>query len=681
MINKQQIKVPKDVRYLGNWKDFRFDKFSSKCIIDKQIPGCGFTEYCLNGPENVILCSPRKLLLWNKYKQNKDNVYLVVNELESDLGVDKDISKEYHNISPPKYLSHSDSSLSNSGKDVDRGSDVYKRICSEIKSYYQYRSEAHKPSKILVTYDSYQIVKDILSVMGVFKSFYTVIDEYQSILHDARFKPDTELGFMTHLKDSHSALFVSATPMMEDYMEMLDDFKDLPYYVLDWTSEDPYRVIKPRLKVLTMQSVGTKAKEIIGRYLSGRFDRVTIPSNGKLTDIISNEAVFYVNSVNHIISIIRSNDLTPEQCNILCSDTPDNKKKIKTKLGKMFSIGDVPVEGEQHKMFTFCTRTVYLGADFYSRCAQSYIFSDSNLDCLSVDISEDLPQILGRQRLSENPWKNEATFYYRTTSDYKKMTVEDLKRQIEKKQKVTNNLLLSFNSTPQKAKDDLARCLRFIASNRNYKEDYIAVDISSSGTLKPVINNLVLVNEIRTFKIQQVNYADRFSVFNSIYTSERFSNHEESDSALNKLVKKYYSFITLHDRLVFLCDSGIDQGLLRELLNQVSEKDLARVSYERLGPDKIRSCKYNRTLLNRALGIVLFNPESFSGKVYSKFHPGDSLSNVQIKETLGAIYEEVGVGVSPKATDISSWFETKRVKIKDPSGNWQNGIKLGKQKL
>lgn len=64
-------------------------------------------------------------------------------------------------------------------------------------------------------------------------------------------------------------------------------------------------------------------------------------------------------------------------------------------------------------MFTLCTRTVYLGADFYSTCARSFIFSDANIDCLSVDISLDLPQILGRQRLDCNPWKNCAELYYK----------------------------------------------------------------------------------------------------------------------------------------------------------------------------------------------------------------------------------------------------------------------------
>ena len=64
-------------------------------------------------------------------------------------------------------------------------------------------------------------------------------------------------------------------------------------------------------------------------------------------------------------------------------------------------------------MFTFCTRTVYLGADFYSDNARSFILSDANIDCLAVDISLDLPQILGRQRSLTNPWKDSAEFYFK----------------------------------------------------------------------------------------------------------------------------------------------------------------------------------------------------------------------------------------------------------------------------
>lgn len=81
-------------------------------------------------------------------------------------------------------------------------------------------------------------------------------------------------------------------------------------------------------------------------------------------------------------------------------------------------------------MFTFCTRTVYLGADFYSLCARSFIFSDSNIDSLAVDISEDLPQILGRQRLLIILGKF-SHFYYRSTANYREMKAEDFQKIIK----------------------------------------------------------------------------------------------------------------------------------------------------------------------------------------------------------------------------------------------------------
>ena len=61
--------VPEGIRYLGDWEDFKLSNFPNYCIIDKELPGCGFTEYCMSSDENVILCSPRKMLLENKWKQ------------------------------------------------------------------------------------------------------------------------------------------------------------------------------------------------------------------------------------------------------------------------------------------------------------------------------------------------------------------------------------------------------------------------------------------------------------------------------------------------------------------------------------------------------------------------------------------------------------------------------------
>ena len=674
-MNREKIIVPRGIRYIGEWKDFCFSKFPVKCIINKQLPGCGFTEYCLRGPENVILCSPRKMLLKNKKDQHKDSVYLVVNEMEIEAEVDKDISKPIKN---PKE----------DEPEKKDNSEIYERLYREIDTYTYQRYLNNQPAKILVTYDSYRIVKDILEKIRIFDRFVTVVDEFQSILHDARFKSNTELSFLTYLAQSPTAYFVSATPMMDEYLEMLDEFKDLPYYELDWYSSDSSRIIKPSLKILTMKSVGTKAEEVIQKYLNNDFEEITVMKNGVPTRIVSDEAVFYVNSVNHIISMIKKNNLTPEQCNILCSNTEDNAKRIKRKLGKSFTIGEVPLKGVKPKMFTFCTRTVYLGADFYSLCARSFIFSDSNSDCLAVDIAEDLPQILGRQRLFDNPWKNSATFYYRTTADYREMKKEDFQNIIDSKNKSTESLLSAYNTVLDKDKYDLAKTYQYVAKSANYRDNYIAVNkVINSQTgdviLKPVINQLVLVNEIRAFQIQQVDYKDRFSVFSSVHSKLT------PDDIVNRDVTRFFciydTLTTMHDKLKMLCEYNFISDIeLNIVLGQIADSDEVKSYYLALGPKKLKALTYSKTYIKKELGIVTFSKELLINTITLNFNPGEKYSLLDLKVKLGNLYNSINYDATPKASDIENYFDVKSVvmyeKKEDGTRKQIRGYELLKRK-
>ena len=652
-MTKDKIIVPRGIRYIGEWKDFCFSNFLSKCIINKQLPGCGFTEYCINGPENVILCSPRKMLLKNKYDQHKNDIYLVINEMDKDPDVDKDISKDIKNPN-----------LDEDYQEKKDNSEIYERLYREIDTYTYQRYLNNQPAKILVTYDSYRIVKEILEKLERFQYFYTIIDEFQSILHDSRFKSDTELKFLEYLKQSPTAYFVSATPMMDEYLEMLDEFKDLPYYELDWYSSDSSRVIKPSLKVLTMKSVGTKAEEVIQSYLSGDFEEVVVLRDSVPTRVISDEAVFYVNSVNHIISIIKKNELTPEQCNILCSNTPENLKRIQKKLGKGFTIGEVPLKGVKPRMFTFCTRTVYLGADFYSLCARSFIFSDSNSDCLAVDIAEDLPQILGRQRLFSNPWNNSATFYYRTTADYREMKESDFQKILNKKTETTENLLSVYNKGTDEERYDLAKNYLYVAKSASYKDNYVAVNkiITSTGNiiLKPVINQLVKVNEIRAFKIQQIDYKDRFSVFSSVHSKLT------PDDIVNRDVTRFFciydTYTTIHDKLKMLCEYPVSREVIDIVLGQIADSDEVKSYYLSLGPTKLKALSYNSHKIKKELGIVTFSPELLNNTIHQNFNPGEKYTLSNLKAKLGDLYSSISYTAVPKANDILNYFEVKEYK-------------------
>ena len=677
MINKlKSWIVPGGIRFLSDWKDFFFYKLPPKCIINKQIPGCGFTERVINGIENCILCSPRIALLDSKYSKHDKDVYLVKNELlDSDPGIDKDLSKldKFTQMSSGDIF---EEKLKDCIDPNQRKKDIYNRLMREIKDYINMRDFYGKPYKILVTYDSYRIVQDILIALGKFDTFYTIIDEFQSILHDSRFKSNTENEFLGYLKKSHSAIFVSATPMVDKYLNMLDEFDGLPYIELDWLTEDFTRVIKPSLKVRTMKSVGTKAGEIIQSYLNGNFERATRIINGFPVEIESREAVLFMNSVNHIISIIKKCNLSSDQVLILCAKTEDNKKKIRKKLGKSFSIGHVPIieKGESFPMFTFCTSTVYLGADFDSYCARTFIFSDANLDTLAVDISDDLPQILGRQRKSENPWKNSAEFFYRVTADYRKVSQEEFMKEIERKEKATKDLLYAYERCDtESSKSTLALTYQYVAKSANYKDNYVSVNTHGGTGLFPTFNNLVKVNDLRVFEIQQYDYADRFTVFSTI--NEKLDIGYSVNQEVEAFFYKYDRLSLFKDKLRLLCEYDMSDEARSIALEQIGEHDNIRSYYTTLKPDRLKSLGYNRTYIERELGVVVFNKELLVKTIFQNFKIGDKIPNTDIKNILTNLYSSINYKATPKAIDLGEYFEVKKCKISN-NGKRLDGLEL-----
>ena len=89
-MNKTKIIVPRGIRYISEWTNFHLPDFPS--IIDKQITGCGFTEFCLTSNDNVILVSPRKILLENKTEQHPGEVFYATTGLEKQVDFEKDLT-------------------------------------------------------------------------------------------------------------------------------------------------------------------------------------------------------------------------------------------------------------------------------------------------------------------------------------------------------------------------------------------------------------------------------------------------------------------------------------------------------------------------------------------------------------------------------------------------------------
>ena len=321
-------------------------------------------------------------------------------------------------------------------------------------------------------------------------------------------------------------------------------------------------------------------------------------------------------------------------------------------------------------MFTLCTRTVYLGADFYSKCARSFVFSDANIDCLTVDISMDLPQILGRQRLTENPWKNSAEVFIK--SSIYNLSKEDFDKYLEKKVKVTENLLKVYNQAEDSLKYDLAdKYLKEVRISL-YKDDYLAVNLHDSKTLIPVVNKLMWVAEQRTFDIQQIDYKDRVSVFNTL-KGKGFLVTEIEDQLARFNRIPYY-----HDRMRYVCELGneLDKGKFELFLNSIpiSFKNY----YTVLGPSTCGTANYKKGEMEKIYLKRIGNQSIDIKSVLLKhFNSGERYSNTAAKAKLGEIYESVGYDKFPMATDLGIAFETKPCKVNNPdTKKRENGIEL-----
>lgn len=664
-MKKQKIEVPEKIRYMSEWEGYSIFNFPH--ILNKQIPGCGFTEYCITNNEDVILCSPRKILLQNKYDQHKDEVFLVVNEYDSDPGTDKDLTKFSRNYA--NEVLKEEVVVSEDDKN-----NFFNDLTFKISTYIKACRLNNKPVKILVTYDSFRIVKDILIHQGELWKYRVVIDEFQSIFTDSKFKSDTELQFVSAVQGIQKVCYVSATPMIDKYLDMLEEFKDLPYYELDWETLDPGRINKPKLTVKGLVSVYTEAGPIIKSYLEGNFDhRFVQLDNGDVKRVESKEAVFYVNSVNNITSIIKRAKLGPDQVNILVANTQDNANKIKKRLGAKYKIGTVPLRDEPRKMFTFCTRTVYLGADFYSDNAKSYVVSDANIDTLAVDITLDLPQILGRQRLKENPWRNEAVLFCKTLSQGKEVTPETFENKLKKKTEDTESLLSVFDKGNSKEQAALSVKYQVGAKATNYKTDFVAVNrvkVDGDTKLIPVFNNLVMVAEMRAYEIQQVDYADRFTVFNELGNISTV----EDKGVLEDFFKEYEQVKGREKKLQFICDYYFAGNSIRNIIDLVTEKRFKEY-LTILGPEKCKSVWYKTSELDKKLNIISFEDDKIFEEIDKEFNVGESYTNTYIKTKLSEIYKRIGYKATAKANDLGNYYEIKDCLLKE-NNKRVHGLKL-----
>ena len=630
-MNIISLEVPKGTRYISEWNDYELP--FRQCIVDKGVTGCGYTELCLSNNRNVVLCSPRKMLLENKQKKHlRDrNILYLKNEI-----------KNFEDIAATMNDTMS----------------VHIMNCLSTA----------QPIKFMVTYDSAHYIIDYLHERGLLDQFTFVVDEFQSIFVDSYFKASIENSFLEIVSRCPNVIYLSATPMLEKYLSRIPEFAALDYYQLDWSKSGSVDtlIIQRRL----VKSLSKEALRIIDNYREGNFP-ITVNDKGEICQ--SKEAVFYFNSVKDITKILRDGRFKPEEVNILCSDTDKNLQSLK-KAG--FKRGEIPMENEPNKMFTFCTSTCYVGADFYSKCASTYVFADPNLQCLAVDISLDLPQIAGRQRDRENPFKNNIVIFYKTLRDNKKITREDFDRLQAQRREDTEGLLRNFYENM----DDVGRRLNLKIYKRDfekrlnkglslYGDNFMSI---SEKMDRPVYNKFIEIAHERAWEVAQEDYQDRISVTRAIdsltdesLTVEQQNFYHQEEVYFEIFLDEFNELATFDGKLELYCrfrDSFPNNEYVTKRVEFEIKDPRFKDYYTYLGTATCKAHKFRDGEL-KALLVNETKGGDLREKVLETFTPGNRFPSKEIKATLAKIYQELSISRTAKAADIAEWFEIKAIQI------------------
>lgn len=474
------INMPKGCRYMSDYDALLNGilPVNGKFILNKTVTGCGGTSMFLNSDLPVVIISPRLQVL-----------------------------KEKHNQHPDTFLFHVPL--------CNNRSKAIRQKMSELGTYLNLHGNLPfealpKPAKILVTLDSSGKVLEVFQSHGMTDRMLFVVDEFQCLMGDATFKGSTDMNFLVKLnKEAGRICYLSATPIPDMYLDYIPQFAGIPYYRLEW---DPDVIEEPTLKEVQMKK-GESAEKLcallIQRYRdTGYFERKIVQG----TIVYSREACIFLNEVKSIRSIIKQNNLRPEEVTILCSESKASELPAGFVTGGLCTDKDNPV----NKPFTFCTKASFEGVDFYSTNASTYIFINAGKEWQTLDIMLDIPQILGRQRLDTNPFRHDATIYYKTKPE--NITKEEFERKQTEMEQNTQNIINTYKNLPDNAKEMMIGLCRDRDKDKKFQEDYIDL-LQENGHTTIGFNYLVMVAKWNQWYQRSFYYNNSCQLLTSIQSA------------------------------------------------------------------------------------------------------------------------------------------------------------------
>lgn len=630
-----QIDMPKGCRYMSD--DDRLLNgmlpLDSKFILNKTVTGCGGTSLFLNSDLPIVIVSPRIQVLKEKHLQYPDCFLFHI-----PLCNDREDAIQQKMSDLNTYL-----------------------ICHHGNSPFCQQS---RPAKILVTLDSSDKILSVIESCGLTDNFLFVLDEFQCLMGDAAFKGSTDMNFLISLDSRVKRIcYLSATPIPDLFLDYIPQLSGILYYKLEW---DPDVIEEPTLKEVMMKKGETAEKlcsQLIQRYRKkGYFERKVVQGN----IVYSREACIFLNEVKSIRNIIKQNNLKPEEVTILCSESKASD------LPKGYTIGGLCTDknNPKNKTFTFCTKASFEGVDFYSDNASTYIFINAGKEWQTLDIMLDIPQILGRQRLDANPFRHDATIYYKTMPEI--MTEDEFRQKQEAMNQKSDSILKTFNNASEDVKNLLLELYRAKALENKFVDDYVDL-IQENGHTTIGFNYLVMVAKWNQWYQRNYYYSNSCQLLTSIQTVVGMRQRPEEV----KQFEKWYYKASDKDKLAGYANFINQYPQYFPLILQNPFIDFKYHDwYDKLGYQTLHNLNFQETSVEKCYKEhCLLEP--IKDACRQEFKIGVLYSKQEVKSKLQQIYDGLGlIGKTAKATELALYIPIKHRQQMTDSGKRLHVIEI-----
>lgn len=493
-----------------------------------------------------------------------------------------------------------------------------------IKKEFKEYVEAEGIKKIMCTYDKLPMIVKMLEP----SDFRLLVDEYHILLKAYSYRADAIRGVLGNYKKFKSACFMSATPIMPDFKpEELEGLKEIQ---AEWNNTD-----KITVNIQQSNKPFLTAANIITHYITDGFIEV----NGAK----SYEGFFFINSVEEIANIMQHCNIDNTNARVICADTEANRRKLGTI--------EISNSNSENKPITFLTCKSFEGVDYFSETGLSFVVSSSAKTQTQASIDTDIPQIAGRIRNGNNPFRNKIVHIMNNTKDETETTFEEMEKKMKIEKKVLNVHINLYNEAEDEEEKEFHK--------KAINEDYVYIEDG-----KMCYNDILAKLTLYNFRVKHIVYADGLSIRKEyerqgIQTTNVCYNNETENIKQTKAISFREAYL-----------EALANKSNPVVLDRLYQIDLVKEAIENLTPAQVKTARYVKKNVKELL--IAKNDElnkyTKAIKMIKEEMPyGEFIPVKKVKEMLARIYKTLGINKTAKATDISLFFYAKEC------AKWING--------